>query len=83
MIEELSQIDLSTLDPGINHPFIAITCFDWPGAVGVYLINRSARCKLLSDDDGAFGLLMTIFGFVELCEHAFGKLKQYVVNDAW
>jgi uncharacterized membrane protein len=78
----LSQIDLSALDPRINHPFIAITCFDWSGAVGVFLMNRLARCELLSDDDGAFRLLMPTFGFVELCERLFGKLKEYVVNDA-
>jgi uncharacterized membrane protein len=81
LIEELSQIAVRALSPGINDPFTAITCIDWLGNAVAHVVNRPARSAELLDQNGAVRLFMPIFGFAELSEHIFGQLRPYVVND--
>jgi uncharacterized membrane protein len=81
LIEELSQIAVRALSPGINDPFTAITCIDWLGNAVAHVVNRPARAAELLDQNEAVRLFMPIFGFAELSEHIFGQLRPYVVND--
>jgi uncharacterized membrane protein len=81
LIEELNQIAVRALSPGINDPFTAITCIDWLGSAVAHVVNRPARSAELLDENGAVRLIMPVFGFAELSEHVFGLLRPYVVND--
>jgi uncharacterized membrane protein len=81
LIEELSQIAVRALSPGINDPFTAITCIDWLGNAVAHVVNRPAQSAELRDQDETVRLFMPLFGFADLVDHIFAQLRPYVVND--
>ena len=52
LIDELVEIGLRALSPGINDPFTAITAVHWLGAATAELAHRDLVRKFNEDDDG-------------------------------
>ena len=81
LVEELSQIAIRALSPGINDPFTAITCIDWLGSAVAQVIDRPARASDLRDDDQVLRVRLPAFEFSDLCAYIFNQLQPYVVDD--
>lgn len=81
LIEELSQIAIRALSPGINDPFTAITCIDWLGNAVAHVVNRPVRNPALSDEQDQLRLIMPCYDFSELLEQTFTLLRPYVAMD--
>ena len=81
LIEELTQVSIRALSPGINDPFTAITCVEWLGNAVAHVIDRPTRPFELRDDDDNLRLILPPFDFSHLCDLIFRQMRPYVVAD--
>lgn len=83
LIDELVEIALRALSPGINDPFTAITALHWLGAATAELGTRDLR-KDAGDggDDGARRVFPLPDGFAHYVERGFGRVRGAVAASA-
>lgn len=74
-IDELVEIALRALSPGINDPFTAITAIHWLGAATAELGQRELRQEIC-DDDGVSGRVIPLADdFAHFLERGFGAAR--------
>lgn len=81
LVDELAEIAIRALSPGVNDPFTAISCLNWLGAAVVRLSRQKLPDRLRYDDAGDLRVIadpQTFAGFVEL---GFGRMRPYVAAD--
>lgn len=75
LIDELVEIGLRALSPGINDPFTAITCLHWIGAVMALIASRDLR----RDSDGSLSGQRGVHALPDDFEHfvsrGFGSIR--------
>ena len=74
LIDELVEIALRALSPGINDPFTAITALHWLGAAMAELGTRDLR-KDARDEAGHELIYPLPDGFAHYVERGFGKIR--------
>ena len=76
-IDQLAEIAVRALSPGINDPFTAVHCVDWLGEA----IGRLARTEFPGayryDGDGALRVIANVTDFDGVCDAAFDQIRQY------
>lgn len=76
-LDELVEVAVRSLSPGINDPFTAMSCIDRLGAT----VGRLAECKLPSacrrDDTGRLRVLVEPVSFPCVLDAAFNQIRQY------
>lgn len=74
-IDELVEIALRALSPGINAPFTAITAIHWLGAATAELGQRELRLEIC-DDDGTSGRVIPLADdFGHFVNRGFGAVR--------
>jgi uncharacterized membrane protein len=77
-IEQLVEVAVRALSPGINDPFTAISCIDWLGAALSRLAARDFPAPERYDAAGRLRLVLASpLTFPGLVETAFDQIRQY------
>jgi len=75
--EQLTEIAVRALSPGVNDPFTAISCIDRLGDAFAFLAGREFPSPYRRDDDGRLRVIAEREQFPELLASAFGPIRQY------
>ena len=76
-VQQLVEVALRALSPGVNEPFTAITCIDRLGQGLAKLASRRIPSSVRTDDHGAVRVVAEPRTFVELVEAAFDPIARY------
>ena len=79
--EELSEIALRALSPGINNPYTAIHCIDKMSEGFSVLAGREMLSNIMCDDDGHVYLMRNMSGYSDIVETALNRLRQQAEQD--
>ena len=74
-IDQLVEIAVRALSPGVNDPFTAVACVDRLGAAIHRLVDRSMPARQRLDEDGTLRVLATPVHFGDLVERALDPLR--------
>lgn len=77
MVNELVEIAVRALSPGINDPFTAMACIDSLGAALRDLATRPAFSPWRYDDEGKARILSPEFSWNGVVDAAFNQIRQY------
>jgi len=76
LIDELVEIALRALSPGINDPFTAITAMHWLGTTTAYLGTRDLRKYVIdSEEDGIARIIPLPDDFEHYLSRGFGNVR--------
>jgi len=75
-IDQLVEIAVRSLSPGINDPFTAITCIDQLGAILSRLKSRAFAHTYIYDEDNRIRLIRKNAGFSDIMDAAFNQIRQ-------
>ena len=81
LFDQLLEVAVRALSPGINDPFTAISCIDRMAESVNLLARRRLPPAFLNDDDGALRLIVPRPEVGELVEHLFGELRAHGAGD--
>ena len=76
-IEELSEVAVRSLSPGINDPFTTTNCIDWLCASMEEFAQRRIPAPTRCDVDGNLRLIFPAVGFAEALDKAFHPIRHY------
>lgn len=81
LIDELVEIALRALSPGINDPFTAITAMHWLGAATSEIGRRDLRKDVCEDDAETCPVIPCPDGFAHYAERGFGAVRSAVATS--
>ncbi|MEJ2358451.1 MAG: DUF2254 domain-containing protein [Deinococcales bacterium] len=81
LFDQLLEVAVRALSPGINDPFTAISCIDRMAESVNLLARRRLPSTFLTDDEGALRLIVPRPEIGELVEHLFGELRAHGAGD--
>jgi len=81
LFDQLLEVAVRALSPGINDPFTAISCIDRMAESLNLLARRRLPPAFLTDDEGALRLVVPRPEIGELVEHLFGELRAHGAAD--
>ncbi len=82
LVDELVEIGLRALSPGINDPFTAITALHWLGAATAELGSRDLRIDVNREDDNGDQFVITLDGnFGHYLRRGFGSMRSSVATN--
>ena len=76
-IDQLVEIAVRALSPGINDPFTAISCVDQLGASLVEVVERPPPARVVRSEDGQVRIIAPHAGFSSIVDAAFNQIRQY------
>ena len=82
-INELVEIAVRALSPGINDPFTAWTCLDYLSAAVVQFVGRKGPSPVLRDREGNVRVLMELISFSTVLDTAFSLILHYGRSNAF
>jgi uncharacterized membrane protein len=82
IVQQLVEIAVHALSPGINEPFTALTCIDWLGASLRGVARRELPTTLRQDEDGQLRVIACTLDFEELAHAAFDQIRHYGADNA-
>ena len=80
-INELAEVAVRSLSPGINDPFTAMNCIDRLGASMSRLAQRAMPSPFRRDDAGEFRFVARPESFPELLDGAFDQIRRHAAGD--
>jgi uncharacterized membrane protein len=75
-IEQLVEVAVRALSPGINDPFTAINCIDWLGAALSFLAGRRLASPLCRGAGGRICVVTDAYTYAGILDAAFNQLRQ-------
>ncbi|EQB39073.1 hypothetical protein M947_07890 [Sulfurimonas hongkongensis] len=81
-INQLVEIAVRALSPGINDPFTAMTCVDRLGSALSRLSERKMPSPYRYDDEGELWLITPVVTFSAITDAAFDQIRQYAHSSA-
>jgi uncharacterized membrane protein len=75
-VDQLVEIALRALSPGVNDPFTAINCIDRLGASLALLASLQAQSSIRFDDEGRARVVVDCFTHAGVIDAAFHKIRQ-------
>lgn len=76
-VNELVEIAVRALSPGINDPFTAMGSIDWLGTTLTRLAQRKVPAPLRYDESGQLRVIAPTSRFPEVLAAAFNMIRQY------
>ncbi len=76
-VDQLADVAIRALSPGINDPFTAAACVDRLGAALARLAERPSAPRLYRDRENAVRVIVDPPQFAVLMEGAFGPIRRY------
>lgn len=81
LINQLVEIMMRALSPGVNDPFTAVSCLDWLQAALAIPLRRRAPDFCRYDSDGNLRIVVHPVSFQRLAAAVFDQPLQYVASD--
>lgn len=81
LIDELVEIGLRALSPGINDPFTAITALHWLGAATAEIGRRDLRKNICGEDIDTCPVIPAPDGFDHYVKRGFGAIRSAVATS--
>jgi len=81
LIDELVEIGLRALSPGINDPFTAITALHWLGAATSELARRDLRKDVCCDDADDCPVIPRADSLAKYLQRGFGSMRSAVATS--
>ena len=81
-VNDLVEIAVRALSPGINDPFTALVCVDRLGAAVSHLAQRGVPSPLRFDDDEQLRVVARPYTFHGVINAAFDQIRQYGASSA-
>jgi uncharacterized membrane protein len=82
-VDQLVEVAVRALSPGINDPFTAITCIDWLGAALSFLAGRKPASPLCLGAGGRICAVTDSYTYEGMLDAAFNPLRQHArTNEA-
>ena len=81
-VNQLAEIAVRALSPGLNDPFTAITCVDHLGSALCRLATRSMPSSFRYDLQGQLRLIASGNTFSDFTDAAFNQIRQYSRSNA-
>lgn len=76
-IDQLVEIALRAISPGINDPFTALTCIDWLGAGFSQIVQRRIPAGYRFGEDDRLRIITATPTFAGLTDSAFNQIRQF------
>jgi len=76
-VNQLVEIAVRALSPGVNDPFTAMTCVDHLGSALCRLAQRDMPSPYRHDSQDQLRLITPVFTFPEVTDAAFNQIRQY------
>ncbi len=76
-IDQLVEVAVRALSPGINDPFTAITCIDWIGDALIHIGGRKMPSRYRRDDKGKLRLVTDTTDFSGIAAACLDQIRQY------
>lgn len=80
-VNQLVEVAVRALSPGVNDPFTAISCMDWLQSALEKLAARELPDSHRFDEDGNLRLVATPITFADFASLVFDQLRPYVATD--
>lgn len=81
-VNQLVEIAVRALSPGLNDPFTAITCVDRLGSALCRLATRDMPSPYRHDDQNQLRVIAPAITFSEVVDAAFNQIRQYGRSSA-
>lgn len=81
LVDELVEVGVRALSPGVNDPFTAVSCLDWLGAALAEVAQRELPSAFRVDQDGRVRVIADPLTFDTFVQRAFGRFRQYLATD--
>ncbi len=76
LADELTEIAMRALSPGINDPYTAIACMEWLGAALSRMAETDDPLPFRRAEHGDFRLYAEPYGFAEYLQGTLGRIRQ-------
>jgi uncharacterized membrane protein len=76
-VDELVEVAVRALSPGINDPFTAVNCIDHLGSALSRLAQRELSITHYCDDEGRLCVITNPVCFSDVLDAAFNQIRQY------
>lgn len=76
-IDQLVEVAVRALSPGVNDPFTAITCIEWIGGVLIDVGARKMPSRYRRDDKGKLRLVTDTTDFSGIAAACLDQIRQY------
>jgi uncharacterized membrane protein len=76
-IDQLVEVGVRALSPGVNDPFTAITCSEWLGAGLIRVAQRKIPSRWRYDATGHLRIITDATSFAGIANAALNQLRQY------
>lgn len=76
-IDQLVEVAVRALSPGINDPFTAITCIEWLGDALIRVAGREIPSRWRCDSDGKLRIITDATDFAGIARAALSQIRQY------
>ena len=76
-IDQLVEVGVRALSPGVNDPFTAITCIEWLGAALIRVAGRHIPSRWCYDDENRLRIITGATDFAGIANSALNQLRQY------
>lgn len=76
-IEQLVEVAVRALSPGINDPFTAISCLEYLGAALLTIGRRRIPSAYRYDEDGRLRIIARLVSYDGMLDAAFHQIRQY------
>ena len=81
-VNQLVEIAIRALSPGVNDPFTAVTCVDHLGSALCRLAERDMPSPYRHDAQDQLRVITPVFTFPEVTDAAFNQIRQYGRSSA-
>jgi uncharacterized membrane protein len=81
-VNQLVEVALRAISPGINDPFTAIRCIDQLSAALCRLAEKDFPSPYRYDEDNNLRIIASTVTFAELTDEAFNQIRHYGSSDA-
>jgi uncharacterized membrane protein len=77
VVNQLVEIAIRALSPGVNDPFTAMTCVDQLGSALCRLAQRDMPSPYRYDNQDQLRVIAPVFTFTDVTDTAFNQIRQY------
>lgn len=81
-VNQLVEIAVRALSPGVNDPFTAVSCVDHLGSALCRLAQRELPSQYRHDEQDQLRLIAPVVTFAEITDAAFNQIRQYGRSSA-
>ncbi|MBN1838348.1 MAG: DUF2254 domain-containing protein, partial [Spirochaetales bacterium] len=80
-VNQLVAVAVRALSPGVNDPFLAMSCIDRLGAALIRTAQKSIPSSYRYDEAGRLRLVLRSFTFEGILDAAFNQIRQHAAGD--